>query len=98
MGVSESDLWLDPYRITGYAGQITYYPDLDLAAVALINGLNPQINGDVQRPILSPALNAYFTAEQENNPESVPEPNGVVGLILMGSIGTVVKTKAFIRF
>lgn len=86
--------WGKGGTITGYVGQITYYPDRDVAAVALINGLTPQTETEgVQGTILSPSLNTYLTAEQDNNLESVPEPNGVVGLILLGSLGLWLKRK-----
>jgi D-alanyl-D-alanine carboxypeptidase len=79
----------------GYQAGRFYFPDRDITAVYLINRQyeieNPE--KDAATPVFSAIMTPLVAQGQGNNPKSVPESSGVIGLIVLGATGLLLGSK-----
>ena len=85
--------WTTPGDYPGSGSTPYYFPDLDITIVALGNQsfADDDLRDGYRRTIVSNSVNTLL----EHHSQSVPEPHRVVGLIVLGGLGLLLKQKLF---
>lgn len=74
--------------ITGYEGQLSYFPEQGIFSVALVNGVQSDLPSYA---LTSASLKTFFSQGQGGNPKSVPEPSAIAGLMVFVGAGFLLK-------